>query len=119
MTFKLQKTSIVFQLKGENRLPISGLFFALLRGFFLDVILEKHWTEGKKCIIEMFFSWEACELLITLNFLDAVKWEIGSGKQKFRPDCQKGESELKFLSSPVPFTGRPLQNIKMRCHYCE
>ena len=42
MTFKLQKTSIVFQLKGENRLPISGLFFALLRGFFLDVILEKH-----------------------------------------------------------------------------
>ena len=87
----------VFQLKGENQLPNIGLFLALLQGFFLDVVLEKHRREGKKCIIEMFFSWEACESLITLNFLNVGKWEIGSAKQTLRLE---GQVEIQVFVEP-------------------
>ena len=48
----------------------------------------------------MFFLWEAHESLVTLNILDAGKWEIGLGKQMFRLACPKGKLEFKFLSSP-------------------
>ena len=67
----------VFQLKRENQLPISGFF---MQGSSLDVILEKCWTEGKKCIIKTYFLWESRESLIALNFLNANNWKIGSGK---------------------------------------
>ena len=96
----MQLLKTVFQLKDENQFPISGFFMPFRKSFSVMLFWKKRWTEGKKFIIKTYFWWESRESLITVNFLNAGKWEIGLGKRTLRLACPKSKLEFKFLSSP-------------------